>query len=149
MLATPRRIGWVTETNETMKPNHILLLCSAIALPQLAMADLASTNPAGLGDVHALLAYCAKVDPANAGSFNAQWNSIVGGATGKQLDSVEDGGAYKKGYDSLLAVLEKLPKQEAAAICKDTAAKWNAGGSEPTGGPDKGGHDKDDGKSDR
>jgi hypothetical protein len=82
-----------------MKPNRILLLCSAIALPQLAMADVANTNPAGLGDVHALLAYCAKVDQPNAASFNAEWNNIVGGATAKQLDGVEDGAAYKQAYD--------------------------------------------------
>jgi hypothetical protein len=108
-----------------MKVHRILLLSSVVALPQLALADLASTNPQGLGDVHALLAFCAKVDPANAGSFTAEWNSIVGGAAAKQLDQVEDGGPYKLGYDALMATLEKLPLQQVIGICAASAVAWN------------------------
>jgi len=116
-----------------MKTGHLLVLCSVIALPQMAMADLASTNPAGLGDVHALLSYCADADPADADSFKAQWKSIVSGASEKALDGVEDGAAFKASYDTLKHILEKLPRPEVVSICRTTAMAWDGGKGRATG----------------
>ena len=100
------------------------LLIVLIALPRLAMADVASTNPVGLGIVHAFLRFCSRVDPRDHESFAAEWQSIVAGAPAKRLDEVEDDGPYKNGYDSTSELLEKVPRREAAAICADAAARW-------------------------
>jgi len=114
-----------------MKANPILLLCSALALPQLAMAGLADTNPRGLGDVQAVLKFCAEVDPRDASAFRELWASIVGDSTGKPLDVVEDSGAFKEGFDSETGDLHKLSRSTAVAYCGDIAARWNGKVSTP------------------
>lgn len=114
-----------------MKANRILLLCSALALPQLALAGLADTNPQGLGDVQAVLKFCAEVNPRDAAAFQELWASIVGDSTGKQLDVVEDGGGFKQGFDSEASDLHKLSRSTADAYCADIAARWNGKGSTP------------------
>jgi hypothetical protein len=120
-----------------MKANRILLLCSALALPQLAMADLADTNPQGLGDIQALLKFCAQVDPRNAAAFQQQWASIVGNSTGKQLDVAEDNSGFKQGSNATSEVLHKLSRSTAAGICADTAARWDGKvATAPAKGPD-------------
>ena len=108
-----------------MKANRILLLCTALVLPQLAMADVADTNPQGLGDIQALLKFCARVDPRDAAAFQQQWASIVGTTTGKQINVVEDESGFKQGSDATTKVLDKLSKSTAAGICADTAARWD------------------------
>jgi hypothetical protein len=116
-----------------MKVSRILLLCSAVALPHMAMADLASTNPAGLGDVHALLDFCTKVDPKDAASFQAEWASIIGGASSKQVSGAEGGGAYQTAYDYLMGVLAKLPKGDVSRICTVSASAWKGNGESSDG----------------
>ena len=111
-----------------MKLSRILVLCSAVALPHLAMADLASTNPAGLGDVHALLDFCSRTDPKDASSFQAEWANILGGAAAAQVSSVEGGTPYKTAYDGLMGVLNKLPRGDATHICLASATAWKGGG---------------------
>ena len=107
-----------------MKANRILLVCTALVLPQLAMADVADTNPQGLGDIQALLKFCERVDPRDAAAFQQQWASIVGTTTVKQVDVVEDESGFKQGSDATTKVLDKLSKSTAAGICADTAARW-------------------------
>jgi hypothetical protein len=121
-----------------MKIRHIILLCSAAALPQLASADLAVTNPAGLGQVRAFLDFCTGTDPQDASSFKSQWHSIVGGQSGL-LAEIEKNPTYKQQYAELTGVLQKLPKDDTAAVCAVSAAAWKG-----TGGDDHGDHGKDD-----
>ena len=127
-----------------MKVHRILLLlCVAAATPQLATADLAVTNPAGLGQVHALLDFCSRVDPQNSVSFNAEWQSIVGNQS-SLLAQIEQNSVYKREYDAFTSELNKLPRGETSTICKVSAARWNAApgengddgrGKEPREGP--------------
>jgi hypothetical protein len=121
-----------------VKIRQMLLLCSAAALPQLASADLAVTNPAGLGQVRAFLDFCITSDPQDAGSFKSQWQSIVGGQS-RLLTEIERDPAYKQQYAGLTGELQKLPQGETVAICAVSAAAWNG-----SGGRDHGDHGKDD-----
>lgn len=129
-----------------MKIRHILLLCSAAALPQLATADLAVTNPAGLGQVKALLDYCITSDPRDASAFKAQWQNIVGGQ-GSLLAQIEQNSAYQREYADLTGKLQKLPRGDSAKICSAGAAAWNATGA--GGRQDHGKDDDRDAKPDK
>ena len=124
-----------------MKANRILLLCSAVALPQLAMADLPS--PESLGTVSAILTFCAQMDPHDAKSFQQEWKSVVGGTTDAKLDSAENGGAYKHSFDTITAELKKLSGPSVASACAVGAASWR-GDSVATSG--KGDGDGSSGK---
>jgi hypothetical protein len=115
-----------------MKAIRILMLCGAVALPQLAMAGVADTDPQGLGMVHAILTYCAQVDPHDAAAFQQQWASIVGNATNKQIGGIEAGSGYKQGTDLTASLLNQLAKSDGAAKCAAGAAQWKGtAGSEP------------------
>jgi hypothetical protein len=93
-----------------MKANRILLLCSAVALPQLALAD--APSPQALGMVDAILTYCAKVDPKDADSFRAQWASISHGS-----ESLEHSAQFKQAFDLVDGELEQTSKTASAKTC--------------------------------
>jgi hypothetical protein len=118
-----------------VKVHHILLLCVAAATPQLALADLAVTNPAGLGQVHALLDFCTQFDPRNSASFQAEWQSIIGDQS-NLLAQIEQDPAYIQQYAAFTSELQKLPRGQSLTICAVSAAQWNGGASkEPKEGP--------------
>ena len=110
-----------------MKSSRVLLLCSALALPQLAMAGLADTSPQGLGIVNAFLMYCTTVDPRDAASFQQEWKSIVGDGSSHQLGVIEGGGEYKQAFESTTTELKKQPKSSVASTCATGAVEWNDG----------------------
>jgi hypothetical protein len=122
-----------------MRIRHIVLLCSAAAaVPQLALADLSVTNPAGLGQMHALLDFCSQTNPQNSAAFQAEWKSIVGNQA-SLLAQLEQNSAYKQQYADLTSELLKLPKGETQTICAVSAAAWNG-----TVLSEHGNHGKDD-----
>ncbi len=95
-----------------MKASRILFLCSAVALPHLAMAD--QTSPQALGTVHAILDYCTQVDPHDAASFQGQWKNLSGGV---KLASLEGNSDYKQAYDLISGELGKISKESGAGTC--------------------------------
>ncbi len=99
-----------------MKVSRILCLCAAVALPQFAAAESAA-DAQGMAIVQAVLSFCAKVDPKNAASFQAQERNVVPGGSEKQLESVRESGAYKQAFKSITDVLEELPRSAAAQTC--------------------------------
>ena len=121
-----------------MKIGHILLLCSAAAMPQLASADQAVTNPGDLGEMHALLDFCTQIDPQSSASFRAEWQSIVGGQS-----RIEENSAYKQQYAALTSELANLPRNVTQAVCALTAAGWHGTAGRGHGGDRDGSKDKD------
>ena len=105
-----------------MKAFSILVLVSAAALPQLSSADIADTNPAGLGEVHALLDFCIRHDPRDSASFQAEWQSIVGNESGL-LAKVEQNSVYQQKYAAFTSELEKLPPGETSR--HSSAPTWH------------------------
>ena len=110
--------------HKTVKVIRTLILCGAVSLPQLALADISQTNPSGLGIVRGLLQYCTRVDPGNTAAFEAQWQSIVGDTSKQALASAEQNSEFRQGHASITGTLEKLPKGDAMKICAGTAALW-------------------------
>ena len=91
-----------------MKAGRTLYFCGLLALPQLAMADVANAD--GLAAVHAILTYCAQADPKDAAAYQAVLKSFD--AAEAQGDS-----DYKKAYDSALGQLAGMSRQDAARVC--------------------------------
>ena len=96
-----------------LKP--VLLLCAA-AVPGFALADFAETPPSSAGMVHAVLNFCAQMDPKDRAVFQAEWASIVGGETTLE-HTVEQNAGYKASYLWMLNVLQTTPKREFATTC--------------------------------
>jgi len=115
-----------------MKPLRVLLLCAAVALPQLAMAGLADTSPQGLGIVNAVLKFCTSVDPRDTASFQSEWSSIVGSASTAQVNDLEGNSAYKQAFDATTSLLEKL-RASASQDCAVGAAQWKGDKHTPSG----------------
>jgi len=120
--------------HKTVKVIRTLILCGAVSLPQLALADLSQTNPSGLGIVHGMLEFCTRLDPGNTAAFDAQWQSIVGDTSKKALTGFEQNSEYRQGHDSITDTLSRLPKGEALKICAGTAALWLGAGKHGTSG---------------
>ena len=60
-----------------MRVHRVLCLGLAMAVPQLALAELSVSN-AGLGQVEGILHFCAKADPASIKSDAAQSKLLTG-----------------------------------------------------------------------
>ena len=119
-----------------MKASRILILCSAVALPQLAMAELHG-SPQALGMVHAILDFCAQADPHDAAVFRAEWRQLVGGAPDGQLGSLVSSSDYKKGYTLISSELDQrsgTAKAKAATACAADASPVKDDHKRPTNG---------------
>lgn len=104
-----------------MNIKPILLLCIVAALPSVAVADISETPPSSLGMVHAILNYCARIDPHNNAVFRAEWINIVGSET-SLAHSVEQDATYRQAYDWMTKLLSGTPKDRLARTCAIGAA---------------------------
>jgi len=92
-----------------MKLTRVVALCSAIALPQLVLADQPGTQQ-GLDIIHGVLIdYCAKVDPRDASKFETIWEHV--------LSQTPDRGGYKPGFQ-----LSGPSDAGAPKLCSELAA---------------------------
>src|SRR5882762_5587003 len=98
-----------------MKIRHILCLC-ALALPQLALAELPFTNEA-LGKVEGTLDFCSSVHPEGAAKYHKQAELLVGTALKKDVEAARKTTEYQAAYASIGAELGKVPKDQATKAC--------------------------------
>jgi hypothetical protein len=120
-----------------VKAFRILLLCGAAALPQLAMAE--NPDPQALGMVNAILTFCAEVDPRDAQSFQAEWNSLGSGTTLGHPAGADS----QKAFDMITAQLRLVARPTVAQNCAAGATQWNG---KSTAGKDKDAGSAKDGK---
>jgi hypothetical protein len=99
-----------------MKASRILLLCSAVALPQLALAN-SQVDAQWLGTVEGILDFCVKVDPKDAASFQALRKSADGGTSEHDLTGLRGTPEYKNGLDTINNALAQVSPQSGAQIC--------------------------------
>jgi hypothetical protein len=119
-----------------MKAIRIVLLCSAVALPQLAMAALPS--PQALGTVNAILTFCEAVDPRDVATFQQEWASVQVGSTAKQVSDAQGGsGGYKQAFDLVTAELHQTSRADVASACAVGAQQWRGPTKSQGKGDDK------------
>jgi hypothetical protein len=95
------------------------ILCVVILFPQLALAELSSSNqPAGTvqassyGTVQATLDFCAHINPGAAARYQEQARLIVGG----KFNNTNE---YKNGYAWAQAALSTVSEHDAKEACVD------------------------------
>jgi hypothetical protein len=104
-----------------MRVHRVLCLGLAMAVPQLALAELSVSN-AGLGQVEGILHFCAKADPASIKSDAAQSKLLTGKASPKELTDARSSSEYLEAYSAINAELEAVEKARAAQVCADLVA---------------------------
>jgi hypothetical protein len=102
-----------------MKIYRILCLCTVIALPQFALAERESSDQS-IEVVHAIIDFCAQVDPANASMYQKQSRSMFHEVSASEHDVDMHGkdDKYENAYEMTRAALGKIPKQDAVVACR-------------------------------
>ena len=99
-----------------MRFHSLVFCCTAIALPQLALAQLPFSNDA-LGKLERTLGYCAQVNPKVAAKYQELAKRLVQGVPENDLLEARATAEYKNSYDSTGAELAKVSKDEAVKAC--------------------------------
>jgi hypothetical protein len=76
-------------------------------------------TPQALGMVHAILNYCAQIDPHDASAFQALWKTVLGNSSEQQT---EGNSGYQQSYTLISTELGQTSKQAALQACA-TGAK--------------------------
>jgi len=93
------------------KVRRIIGVCLAAALPWQALAD--PPSDAGLGQVEAILTFCAKSDPKLAPRAHEGMEQLAGHAR----EAARKTPAYQQGFNTLTELLAKLTPAQVAAGC--------------------------------
>ena len=102
-----------------MKIYRILCLCAVIVFPQAAWAEPQSGNQS-MEIVHAIIDFCAQVDPANASKYQKQSRLMfheVSALAERDMDGKGEG-KYVSAYEQTRTALGKVPKQDAIPACR-------------------------------
>jgi hypothetical protein len=99
-----------------MKINRILFVCLAIAIPQLTMAKLPSSNDE-FGKVERTLSFCSNLKPESAAKYQEIAKRDVGKANAKELAEARKTPEYKAAYESSGELLSNLPKERVIEAC--------------------------------
>ncbi len=83
---------------------------------QVARAD-PPVDGATLGQLEAVLEYCAHLDPALAERNKVLAQGLTGRATDDELAKVRAGATYRAAYDATRAELARQPKDDADKAC--------------------------------
>jgi hypothetical protein len=99
-----------------MKFNRLLLVCTAITLPQLTMAKL----PFAIDEfakVERTLSFCSELNPGSAAKYQEMAERYVGNAPEKELAEARITPEYKEAYESNGALLADMPKEQVIEAC--------------------------------
>jgi hypothetical protein len=99
-----------------MRFHSLVLCCSAVALPQLASAQVPFSNDA-LGKLERTLSYCAEVNPNAASEYQELSKRLLQGVPEKDLSEARATAEYRDSYDSTGAELATVSKDEATKAC--------------------------------
>jgi hypothetical protein len=118
------------ERSLTMRIDRILCLCAVITLPQLASAEPQSDNQSqSMETVHAIIDFCAQVDPGNASKYQKQaslmFRDAFTGGHGREESGHEDEmdrdgkhHTHVNAYEQTRTALGKVSRQDAETACK-------------------------------
>src|SRR5271169_5950663 len=100
-----------------MRIHRILLVCAAIAIPQLSDAKLPFSNDA-FGKVEGILNYCATINSESAVKYQDAAKAFVKGLPEKEVTEARKTAEYKDSYDGITTELDKAPKDATIQTCK-------------------------------
>ena len=100
-----------------MKIDHIICICAAITLSQLAMAD-SQFNSQTFGSTQAIFDFCAQVNGVSSTKYQDQERVLFSDTSEQEFDKSKNTGEYKKAYEQTSDSLGKIPQNDAALACK-------------------------------
>jgi hypothetical protein len=100
-----------------MRIHRILLVCAAIAIPQLSNAKLPFSNDV-FGKVEGILNYCSEVNPESAAKYRDVAKAFVKDVPENEVTEARKSAEYKDSYDGISEELNKVPKDAGIQTCK-------------------------------
>jgi hypothetical protein len=99
-----------------MRINLVLLVCAAITVPQLTMAQLPFSNDE-FGKVERTLSFCSDLKPDSAAKYQEMAKRYVGNASEQELAEARKTPEYIDAYESNGAMLADMPKEHVIEAC--------------------------------
>ena len=99
-----------------MRIDRILLVCSAICIPQFALADLPFAIDE-FGKLETTLKVCSDLQPESRAKYQDIEKRYVGNVSEKDLAEARKTPEYKEAYDSNAEFLANLPKERVIEAC--------------------------------
>ena len=106
------------------KMHRIAILSALLASAGLAVAECPSGS--SLGQVDAILDYCAQIDPALAPQANAFKRLLLNGEPARETSKVLGSRDFHNSYDEIRDALAKVPKSQGIAACTSTLGPTNS-----------------------
>ncbi len=95
-----------------------MLMLGGVLVTTHAVAAEAIPDPRLLGTGEAILAYCAKVDPAGAPKYQAQLRQIAQGASEEVLTKMRESAAYQEAHQAVENYVASADAGDATNNCK-------------------------------
>jgi hypothetical protein len=108
-----------------MKVIQIVGLGVGLAFGGAALADdsAPALDAKTLGVAEAMVGYCQKADPADAGKYAELVKQIVKGQSDKVIAAVRQSDAYRQAYDSMSDFASKVDEHNAKTTCSKSLAQ--------------------------
>jgi hypothetical protein len=106
-----------------MKMSRVVCLGMAFGFATLAVAEKPPDSKQGLGQVEAILDYCAKVNPQAATKYKEHKKLLVGDTPDKDVAEIRKSDEYKQAYESVSGELSQASKDEAVKACTEFLPK--------------------------
>jgi hypothetical protein len=106
-----------------MKLHRILSLSAVVVAAQAAVAEQAAPNPKVLGTAEAILAYCAKIDPAGGAKYLERVKLVTQGASDEVLAKVRKSDEYQHAHQSVDDFVLKVDEHNAMKVCSESLAQ--------------------------
>ena len=99
-----------------MKVKRITLACAAIAIPQLALADLPFAIDE-FGKLETTLKACAELQPKSSAEYRDIAKRYVGNVPEQELTEARKTPEYTEAYETTGEFLANLPKERVIEVC--------------------------------
>lgn len=97
------------------KVHCVATLSAFLAISSLGVAECPSGS--SMGQIDAILDYCASIDPALAPQTDAFKRELTKGVPDREIDKVLESRDFHESYDTFRVALAKIPKSQGIAAC--------------------------------
>jgi len=105
-----------------MRVLKILCVGAGLVAAGGAWADQSAPDPQALGTIEALVGYCSKAAPAQAGKYQEQIKQLLKGQSEKQVAGIRASEEYRKAYDTMAEFVAKVDERNAKLACSGSTA---------------------------
>jgi hypothetical protein len=100
-----------------MRIHRVLLVCAAMAIPQLSNAKLPFSNDV-FGKVEGILNYCSEINAESVAKYRSVAETFVKDVPEKEVTEARKTMEYIDSYDGISTELNKTSKDISVQTCK-------------------------------